>query len=1045
MKKLATLSVILIASGFLTPAPAIAAPNKPTTTTITSSASPVVMNTAVTLTATVSGSGNPVGSVLFAVGGTSLGSCTTSGGSCSITYTWTARNEYQVIATFTPTSNHTGSTSAPFTQVVTRYSSTVAVVSSKPNAYIGNRLDFTITASGVAGTPTGTANLYAYESNTVIGTCTLTAGSCVIRLAASTVGNHRVWASYSGDDVTYLPSSSAYIYQNNQAKLTPTISLQHSPTSSDFGAAVTFTATVTGSGATPVGSILFENTEQSLGSCTLVAGTCSLTYSTLSVGPHQIVAEFGGDDTYIGGEISISHSVKSLNSASLTADSNKVAIGAPVLLAATFPDAGTYPASITFKEDSVEIGSCTLAASTCTFTYTPSVSTNHLLTATLLGNQVLETTTASIFIQAYAHISTLILTSSANPAPRLTLVTFTAVLDPSATGVVIFEDGENQVGSCTLSSGRCSATISFATIGTHRISAEYGGDALNSSVTTKLDQVIGIAATTVSLTSDKSNAQYYETINFTASLSDSSATGTIEVFDGATGIKSCTLVSGSCTLFFYRLTVGSHQMTAVYGGDSTHVGSTSPVLLQVVGLGATSITMQSSENPFVQGAGLTLTATVTSSGVGATGLVQFEDYTNSPEVILGSCTLSGTTCSLDLTTPLPVGSRKLRAEYASDGNYAGSVSTQYIQVISEGNTPPPVETKTAVSASITVIPLSVVYLDPFTVTATLTSSGGRPTGSVIIEEELTGGGDSILGSCTLVDGTCTYRNSTLQVGTHTIYFEYGGTSTFAAVASTSITITVTPRPVQAAVVEVVRAPAVETVLVLPGRPLVASINSAQPTEVRFETRDGDGRKTDISVMVPAGAISGSGTLTIAPETDVKESDKGFESLIIQVLSTDASPITTLAKPIIVKVSRQATIGQPAISSDGTTWIALQKVSGTTLDEGQMRGYFVGASKSLTVMTLQFSAFDILKKQYTLSVKVPVAPVRIGAKVQLSTRGGAGSGEVGYASQTPAVCSVTVGGTVSALTAGQCTVTAAKGHDESYMDAHSAAKSFAIRP
>lgn len=1045
MKKLSALAVIAIVSGTLIPAPTSAAPSKPTTTTITSSASPVVMNTPVTLTATVTGSGNPNGSIVFTVSGTSIGSCTTSASSCSVTYSWTARNEFPVIATYTPTTNHAGSTSAVFTQVVTRYPSSVVVASSKPNAYIGNPLDFTITASGAGPTPTGSAILYAYESNTVIGSCTLAAASCVIHLAASTVGNHRVWAGYSGDDVTYLPSNSSYIYQKNDPKLTPTITLAHSPSPTDFGSAIALTATVTGAGITPVGDILFENTEQSLGSCTLVAGTCTLSYSTLSAGPHQIVAEFGGDDTYLGAEIIVTHQVNSLTSASLIANPTRTAIGAPVILTATFPSAGSYAATIVIAEDGVAKGTCTLASSSCTYSYSPTTAANHLMTATLLGNATLETATASVYLPVVAHISTLVLTSSSNPAPRLTLVTFTAVLQSTATGLVIFEDGETQIGSCTLTSGQCSETVSFATTGTHRISAEYGGDALNSSVTTKLDQVVGITATTVALASDLVDAKYYDTINFTATVSDSSATGIIEVFDGANGIKSCTLVSGACTLFYYRLSVGSHNMTAVYGGDVTHAGSTSPVLIQVVALGATTTTMQSSENPFVQAAGLILTATVTSDGVGATGVVQFEDYTNATEVILGSCTLVGTSCFIELTTPLPTGSRKLRAEYASDGKYAGSVSAQFNQVVNQGSTHPPVETKTATTATINVIPLSVVYLDPFSVTATLSSTGGTPTGTVIIEEEKSGGSDVILGSCALSSGNCTYSNSTLSVGTHTIYFEYGGTTTFAASASARVAITVTPRPVQAVVAKPVETPAKSEVVVKPGTPLVTSINATQTTSLTFSTLDSNGRKSDISITVPAGAISGTGTLSITPEPDVKATDKGFESLIIQVLSTDASPISTLAKPIVLKVSRQATLGQPAVSQDGVTWVALQKVSGTTLDAGQMRGYFVGESKSLTIMTLQFSAFDLLKRQNTLSVKVPLAPVAVGTKLELTSRGGSGSGEVTFIGSTPSVCSVSPSGSVVALAAGQCTVAAAKGHDESHMDATSALKSFAIRP
>ena len=1046
MKKLAALALIAIVSGSLYPAPSAAAPSKPTTTTVTSSASPVVINTAVTLTATVAGQANPNGSIAFRVNGSLIGTCTTSSSACSITYTWSARNEYPVIATFTPTTNHTGSTSAAFTQVVTRYPSAVVVVSSKPNAYIGNPLDFTISASGAGPTPTGSAILYAYESNTVIGSCTLAAASCVIHLAASTVGNHRVWASYSGDDVSYLPSNSAYIYQKNDPKLTPTVTLTHSPSATNFGASITFTATVTGAGATPVGEIIFESTEQSLGSCTLVAGTCSLTYSTLSAGPHEIVAEFGGDDTYLGAEATITHQVNSLSSASLIADPARTAIGTPVTLTATFPSAGSFLGTVVIAEDRVPKGSCTLASSVCTYSYTPTTAANHLMTGTLLGNQTLETATASIYLPVVARISTLALTSSSNPAPRLTLVTFTAVLHSSATGLVIFEDGESQIGSCTLAAGQCSETLSFATTGTHQISAEYGGDALNSAVTTKMDQVVGIATSTVSLVSDLAGAKYYETINFTATVSDSSATGSVEVFDGSTGIKSCTLASGACTVFYYRLSVGSHNMTAVYGGDATHAGSTSPVLVQVVGLGSTTTTMQSSENPFVQAAGLILTATVTSSGVGATGVVQFEDYTTSPEIILGTCTLSGTTCSLELTTPLPVGARNLRAEYASDGNYAGSISAQYSQVVQDGGVGVGLQTaKETSTAVISAAPTSVLYLDAFTITAVLTSTGGTPNGTVIVEEELNNQSDQILGSCTLIAGRCTYTNTTLAVGSHTIYLEYGGTTVYTSAASNRITVVVTPRPIQATPVPSAPSVGAPVVVLNPSKAIVALVDPKTPVAVEFVKRDEFSRPVAIQLIVPAGAIPIPATLTIGTAAITPVGKKDFQALEIKLLTTEGGLITRLEKPILIKISPLGTIAKPATSHDGVTWVAIKKVDSAVLTGEDLDGFYLGPDNSLNVLTLHLSVFDILKKQYSLYVKADRSSIKVGQSMELGVRGGAGSGEVVFSTSSPAVCSVSRSGSLIALAAGSCSLSVTKGYDSLYLDAFSAPKVIEVRP
>ena len=1142
MKKFRAVSALLLLSSIITPQAAYATP-KATTTSLTTSASPVTIGTQITLTVTVTSAGSPSGSVNFAVSGSQIGSCTLSSATCSITYTWNARGEYPVIATYVPSGNFAASTSAPLTQVVTRYASSVVVASSKPDAYIGNPLNFTITATGPGPTPTGTANLFAYESNTVIGTCTLAAGSCVIALAASTVGNHRVWASYSGDDVTYLPSNSPYIYQHNMAKLTPTVAISHSPSTTEFGAAVTFTATVSGSGGTPVGNVLFEDGEVSIGSCQLTSGTCSITVSNLALESHVIAAEFGGDDTYLGGESSVTHVVTAvalattiaitsssnpsiegrnvtftvivsassgtpdgtvtvkngetvlgsctllsgsctyttallpLGSATLTAlyggsasylassgtfsqtvnasaarstvtsitpSSESTTVGSTVSLAISVTNSSTVTGTVEIKDGGTSIGTCALISGECSISYSPSTVATHSLNATYLGGASFDSSTATINFFVGKQISTLSLTSSGSPAARLTLVTFTATLQASATGFVVFEDGETQIAGCTLSAGRCSVTVSFATTGSHLISAEYGGDALSTSVTKKITQVVGLSVVTAELSSDKAPDAYYETINFTTTLSDATASGTIEVFDGETGIKSCTLVSGTCTLFFYRLTVGSHNMTSVYSGDSTHVGTTSPIYVQVVTLAPTTTALQSSENPYAYGAGMVLTATVTNGGTGPTGVVQFEDYTGA-EVILGACTLSGSTCSITLATPLPVGSRKLRAEYTSDGNYAGSVSSELTQVITDSGVIILPETKTSVTAAISIIPVSVMYLEPFTVTSSLTSSGGTPTGTVIVEEEIGSGSDLILGSCVLTSGTCSYTNSTLSVGTHEIYIEYGGTSTFASTYSSKVVITVTPRPVQSISAQKIEAPSAPKIELKISAPIVATINATKETTISFELLDSAGRKSDVSVIVPAGTISGAGTLSVAAEKDAKASEKGFEALEIQILSTGTSPITQLMKPILISVSRQATLGTPSYSKDGVTWVALQKVVGTQLVQGQMGGFYVGASKSLNVLTMQLSVFDILKKQYNLYVKSEVASLSVGTSTSLSFRGGSGTGEVSYSSSTPLICSVSAFGLVKAIAVGSCSVLVAKGHDESHMNAISSPKVIVIRP
>src|SRR5206468_1393683 len=69
--------------------------------------------------------------------------------------------------------------------------------------------------------------------------------------------------------------------------------------------------------------------------------------------------------------------------------------------------------------------------------------------------------------------------------------------------------------------------------------------------------------------------------------------------------------SGQATFTTSTLAVGSHSITASYGGDATFSGSTSSPLTQTVKKAGTTTLLSSSANPSVSGQAVTFTATVT--------------------------------------------------------------------------------------------------------------------------------------------------------------------------------------------------------------------------------------------------------------------------------------------------------------------------------------------------------------------------------------------------------------------------------------------------
>jgi hypothetical protein len=112
-----------------------------------------------------------------------------------------------------------------------------------------------------------------------------------------------------------IPAAGNAFESNGTPLAAPTLSFTAltASASSDFGQAVTFTASVRpdGSGATPTGSVDFfdTTTNTDLGSVALSGGSAALTTTTLPVGSQTITASYGGDANYLPSSASASLAV----------------------------------------------------------------------------------------------------------------------------------------------------------------------------------------------------------------------------------------------------------------------------------------------------------------------------------------------------------------------------------------------------------------------------------------------------------------------------------------------------------------------------------------------------------------------------------------------------------------------------------------------------------------------------------------------------------------------------------------------------------------
>ncbi|MDP3752142.1 MAG: Ig-like domain repeat protein [Polaromonas sp.] len=780
--------------------PAWAAPTISTTTTLASSVNPVVVGSATTLTATVTGS-NPAGSVTFKNGSAVLGTATLSGTGdsqvVSFEATITTAGAKNLTAAYGGDALNIKSTSAVLAQTVSKASATSSVVSSAAASAAGQAVTFTATVTGYS--PTG--NVAFKDGTSTKGTVALSGTgdtrTAVFTTSTLAAGSRSITAVYAGNTSNSAATSDAII--QTVTKASPTAALASSVNPSAAGQAVTFTATVTGN--SPTGNVAFKDGTATKGTVALSGEgdtrTATFTTSALVAGSRSITAVYAGD--ILNSPVTTAPVIQVVDkvaaTAALASSVNPTAAGQAVTFTATVT--GLNPTgNVSFKDGTSTKGTVALSGTgdtrTAVFTTSTLPAGDRSITAVYAGNAQNTTATSEPLIQTVGPktVAVTTLTSSLNPAAVGAAVTFSASVTGSApTGTVTFREGTVILGTATLSGTGDTRTAAFTTstltAGNHSIRATYGGDAANTSdASNTLVQSITApvaAPTTTTVASSANPAAPGQSVTLTATVTGSNPSGTVTFMDGATTLGTGTVNGGAATLSTSSLAVGSHSITAVYGGDTNNAASTSAALAQVVSQGATTTTVTSSANPAVPGQAITLTANVT--GNNPSGTVTFMDGATT----LGTGSINSGTASFSTNT-LAAGSHSITAVYSGDANNAGSTSAALAQQV----TLPTSTTTVSSSAN------PAAQGQALTLTATVI--GSNPGGTVTFRD-----GAVTLGTGTLNAGTASLSINTLAAGSHSITAVYGGdannaSSTSSALvqtiglAATSTALSVNPNP-----------------------------------------------------------------------------------------------------------------------------------------------------------------------------------------------------------------------------------------------------------
>lgn len=279
-----------------------------TTTSVTSSPNPSVLEQSVTFTATVTSSGGvPAGTVTFTEGSTVLASNVAVDGSGHASFSTSALvvGSHTITASFTgnpPWGNSSGSDSAS-PQVVNKDATTTAVSSSANPSVFSQPVTFTATVTANppgSGVPTGTVTFK--NGSTTLGTSSLDAnGHATFTTSSLAVGSPSITAAYNGDSSFNTSTSSALTQTVNKDGTTSSVTSSLNP--SNRGQTVTFTATVVANSpgtAVPTGSVTFKDGTKNLSTKTLnSSGQATFSTSSLSRGTHSITVVYGGSSSFL--------------------------------------------------------------------------------------------------------------------------------------------------------------------------------------------------------------------------------------------------------------------------------------------------------------------------------------------------------------------------------------------------------------------------------------------------------------------------------------------------------------------------------------------------------------------------------------------------------------------------------------------------------------------------------------------------------------------------------------------------------------------------
>jgi len=383
-------------------------------------------------------------------------------------------------------------------------------------------------------------------------------------------------------------------------KASPIMAVSSSGTPSNYGSAITLTASISSG---PTGMVTFYDGATSIGTATLQGTTAALITNTLSVGVHSITASWNGNSNFNSAITSlITQTVTQAQTATALSAVPSPAIAGLVagltatvkLTAGMATPTGAVTFTDTFKGATVTLGSpSSVTGAVNGLGGTASISAMlapgiHSIIASYSGNADSgASTSASLALIVNQATTAVNIVVAPNPSMVLSPITFAATVigngGPPTGTVNFYSNGTTLLGSSTLEANE-TTTIQYAppAVGSLQITAVYAGDTNDSGANSSAVSLLVSSIPTVSAIGSSTTGGATPTLTLEATVvgvSGPTPTGVVKFTSGSTILGSASLDSTGVATLNPNLSPGvSYTLVAAYSGDALHSSSMSSPL-----------------------------------------------------------------------------------------------------------------------------------------------------------------------------------------------------------------------------------------------------------------------------------------------------------------------------------------------------------------------------------------------------------------------------------------------------------------------------------